>query len=144
MSGAILGLSQHGMSFTGENIKMSFTDEKRSQRDQDISYYSSSLSRVVLAALMGVGVVAHVYLNTPSPKWLIYMTDQVRFFLKSWEKLFSGHHLVSCPLCSSCIAGPLGKVQVAVGLILWLQSLFQATKVGRSHPSFPLQALLGS
>ena len=72
MSGAILGLSQHGMSFTGENIKMSFTDEKRSQRDQDISYYSSSLSRVVLAALMGVGVVAHVYLNTPSPKWPKY------------------------------------------------------------------------
>jgi len=32
--------------------------------------------RVVLAALMGVGVVAHVYLNKPSPKWLIYMTDQ--------------------------------------------------------------------
>jgi len=32
--------------------------------------------RVVLAALMGGGVVAHVYLNKPSPKWLIYMTDQ--------------------------------------------------------------------
>ena len=116
----------------------------RSKRNQDISYYSSSLSRVVLAALMGVGVVAHVYLNTPSPKWLIYMTDQVRFFLKSWEKLFPGHHLVSYPLCSPCIAGPLGKVQVVVELILWLQSLFQATKVGRSDPSFPLQALLGS
>ena len=144
VSGAILGLSQHGMSFTGENIKMSFTDEKRSQRDQDISYYSSFLSRVVLAALMGVGVVAHVYLNTPSPKWLIYMTDQVRVFLKSWEKLFPGHHLVSYPLCSPCIAGPLGKVQVVVELILWLQSLFQTTKIERSDPSFPLQALLGS
>ena len=135
MSGAILGLSQHGMSYTGE---------RRSKRNQDISHYFSSLSRVVLAALMGVGVVAHVYLNTPSPKWLIYMTDQVRFFLKSWEKLFPGHHLVSYPLCSPCIAGPLGKVQVVVELILWLQSLFQASKVGRSDPSFPLQALLGS
>ena len=123
---------------------MLLTYEKRSKRDQDMSYYYHSMPRVVLAALMGVGVVAHVYLNTPSPKWLIYMTDQVRFFLKSWEKLFPGHHLVSCPLCSSCIAGPLGKVQVVVGLILWLQSLFQTTKVGRSDPSFPLQALLGS
>ena len=123
---------------------MLLTYEKRSKRDQDVSYYHYSLSRVVLAALMGVGVVAHVYLNTPSPKWLIYMTDQVRFFLKSWEKLFPGHHLVSYPLCSPCIAGPLGKVQVVVELILWLQSLFQASKVGRSDPSFPLQALLGS
>ena len=56
---------------------MLFTGEKISKRDQDVSYYYHSLSRVVLAALMGVGVVAHVYLNTPSPKWLIYMTDQV-------------------------------------------------------------------
>ena len=95
----------------------------RSKRNQDISYYSSSLSRVVLAALMGVGVVAHVYLNTPSPKWLIYMTDQVRVFLKSWEKLFPGHHLVSYPLCSPCIAGPLGKVQVVVSTLLYPVSL---------------------
>ena len=44
---------------------------------REIYSYGSCLPRVVLAVLMGVGVVAHVYLNTPSPKWLIYMTDQV-------------------------------------------------------------------
>jgi len=36
--------------------------------------------RVVLALLMGVGVATHVYLkvNTPNPKWLIWMTNQVK------------------------------------------------------------------
>ena len=43
-------------------------------------YKHKAMCRVVLAVLMGVGVVAHVYLNNPSPKWLIYMTDQVGSF----------------------------------------------------------------
>ena len=43
------------------------------------------LLRVVLALLMGAGVVAHVYLNTV-PKPLIYMTNQVRVFPMSGLK----------------------------------------------------------
>ena len=53
--------------------------------NSDVSY----LQRVVLAVLMAVGVVAHVYLNKPSPKWLIYMTDQVLMLFNTLSKLFS-------------------------------------------------------
>ena len=45
----------------------------------EIKIFIFAMSRVVLALLMGVGVVAHVYrkVNSPNPKWLIYMTNQV-------------------------------------------------------------------
>ena len=94
--------------------------------------YGSCLRRVVLAVLMGVGVVAHVYLNTPSPKWLIYMTDQVLILSNSLldNNSFPGNHLASYPLRSSCLSGPLGKVQVVVWdfryLIPGVQSLMAA------------------
>ena len=79
--------------------------------------YGFCLCRVVLAVLMGVGVVAHVYLNTPSPKWLIYMTDQVMMLSNSLldNNSFPGNHPANYSLCSSCISGPLVEVQVNIG-----------------------------
>ena len=78
------------------------------------------MSRVVLALLMGVGVVSHVYVkvNSPNPNWLIYMTNQVKIHFKSVVKTFPGNRLVSYPLHPTCLAGPLGKVQVFVGKLL--------------------------
>jgi len=63
-----------------DKFKLNHHDLDRFHRSEwtDPGVYSTwyVIYRVVLAVLMGVGVVAHVYLNTPSPKWLIYMTDQ--------------------------------------------------------------------
>ena len=81
------------------------------------------MSRVVLALLMSVGVVTHVYLKVNTvkvkdPKWLIYLTNQVRIHYKSIFKTFPGNCLVDYPLHPTCLAGPLGKVQVVVGELL--------------------------
>ena len=80
----------------------------------------SVMSRVMLALLMSVGVGTHVYLkvNTQNPQWLIYMTNQVRIHYKSIVKIFRGNCLVDYPLHPTCLAGPLGKVQVVVGKLL--------------------------
>ena len=79
-----------------------------------------SILRVVLALLMGVGVVTHVYLkvNSPNPNWLIFMTNQVRIHSKHLVWTFLGNCLAGCPLHPTCLAGPLGEVQVVVGKLL--------------------------
>ena len=83
------------------------------------------MSRIVLALLMSVVVVTHVYLKVNTvkvkdPKWLmlIYLTNQVRIDYKSIVKTFPGNCLVDYPLHPTCLAGPLGKMQVVVGELL--------------------------
>ena len=90
--------------------------------------------RVVLALLMSVGVVTHVHLklNTDKvkdPKWLIYLTNQVRIHYKSIVKTFPGNCFVDYPLHPTCLAGLLGKVQVLIGELLLLKGILQAFKV---------------
>ena len=101
------------------------------------------MSRIVLALLMSVVVVTHVYLKVNTvkvkdPKWLIYLTNQVRIHYKSIVKTFPGNCLVDYPLHPTCLAGPLGKGQVLVGELLHLKGIFQAFKVGWQHTPFPL------
>ena len=83
-----------------------------------VGIFISAMSRVVLALLMSVGVVTHVYLkvNSPKPKWVIYMTNQVGIHFKSIVKIFPGNCLAGSPLHPTCLAGPLCKVQVVVAV----------------------------
>ena len=74
----------------------------------------AGFSRVVLALLMSVGVVAKV--NTQNPQWVIYMTNQVGIHFKSIVKMFPGNCLADYPLHPACLAGPLCKVQVVVAV----------------------------
>ena len=100
----------------------------------------SAMSRVVLALLMSVGVGTHVYLkvNSPKPKWVIYMTNQVGIHFKSIVKIFPGNYLAGSPLHPTCLAGPLCKVQVVVSELFPFKGIFQAFKVGWQHTPFPL------
>ena len=86
----------------------------------------SAMSRVVLALLMSVGVVAHVYLkvNTQNPQWFIYMTNQVGILFKSIVQIFPGNCLAGYPLHPTCLAGPLGEVQVVVGKLHPFKGIF--------------------
>ena len=83
----------------------------------------SAMSRVVLALLMSVGVGTHVYhkVNSPNPEWLIYMTNQVGILFKSIVQIFPGNRLAGSSLHPTCLAGPLGEVQVVVGELLPFQ-----------------------
>ena len=99
------------------------------------------MSRVLLALLMSVGVVIDVYLkvNTPNPNtWLIYMTNQVGIHFKSIVKIFPGNCLAGYPLHPTCLAGPLGEVQVVIGELLPFKGIFQAFKVGWQYTPFSL------
>ena len=98
------------------------------------------MSRVVLALLMSVGVGTHVYLkvNSPKPKWVIYMTNQVGIHFKSIVKIFPGNCLAGYPLHPTCLAGPLCKAQVVVSKLHPFKRIFQAFKVGWQYTPFPL------
>ena len=105
-----------------------------------VGILKSAMSRVVLALLMSVGVGTHIYLkvNTQNPQWLIYMTNQVGILFKSFVKTFPGNRLAGYPLHPTCLAGPLGEVQVVVGKLLPFKGIFQAFKVGWQFTPFPL------